>query len=470
MRLTLKHQILIAPAAVLLLMTLLLVFLQYTYMDLSHKREQAEGIGAILMGITEANIAARVMEDAIRQYQDLVKNGQASYDNLDALLADLDQAYAHLVSGLDRVRTYMPLSESQGQDLMRAVEALYPDKDAFNVWAFTAALEQLRPHMVGLNDQTRKMRKDSPPPNSNDLDKLTDRAALVSVIVLGAAIPVGVLLSLFFARGILRRVQTLSDSAGRIVRGDLKPPPAPDTVRDELDDLALSINHMTDQLIRVVGTEKLLEGAEEERRRIAMDIHDQTLCDLSGILRGLQSLPAEGDLKNEVCTLEEDLLRAIANLRQLMDNLHPQTLDILGLGAALESHLERHLGKGDMPEYHLYICPAVDSANLTRLQKLTLYRIAVEAIHNVIKHARASRYEVNLNLCGGQVVLSIEDNGIGFDLEEVALRAGRGLNNIRERAQTIGAQVRWCNSRFSSGTRFELTLPVLANTREGGQE
>jgi hypothetical protein len=121
MRLTLKHQILIAPAAVLLLMTLLLVFLQYTYMDLSHKREQAEGIGAILMGITEANIAARVMEDAIRQYQDLVKNGQASYDNLDALLADLDQAYAHLVSGLDRVRTYMPLSESQGQDLMQCM-------------------------------------------------------------------------------------------------------------------------------------------------------------------------------------------------------------------------------------------------------------------------------------------------------------------------------------------------------------
>jgi signal transduction histidine kinase len=466
MRLTLKHQILIAPAAVLLLMTLLLVFLQYTYMDLSRKRDQAEGVGAILMGITEANIAARVMDDSVRQYQTLVKNEQASYQSLEALLADLDQAYAHLVSGLDRLQQYMVLPEKQAQELTQAVETLYPDKNEFNIWTYTAGLEQLRPKLVRLNEQTKQMRKDTPPPNSKDLDKLTDRAALVSLIVLGAAIPVGVLLSLFFARGILRRVQTLSDSAGRIVRGDMAPPPAPNPVRDELDDLALSINHMTDQLIRVVGTEKLLEGAEEERRRIAMDIHDQTLCDLSGILRGLQSLPAEGNLRDEVCILEEELLRAIANLRQLMDNLHPQTLDILGLGAALESHLERHLGKGDMPEYHLYICPEVDSAGLSRLQKLTLYRIAVEAIHNVIKHARASRYEVNLDLCGHQIVLSIEDNGIGFDLEKVAMRTGRGLNNIRERARTIGAQVRWNGSRFSSGTRFELTLPVPAESQE----
>lgn len=466
MRLTLKHQILIAPAAVLLLMTLLLCFLQYTYMDLSRKRDQAEGIGAILMGITEANIAARVMDDSVRQYQVLVKSGQASYENLETLLNDLDQAYAHLVSGLDRLQKYMVLPEDQAQELDRAVEALYPRKEDFNIWVFTAGLEQLRPKLVKLNEQTKQMRKDTPPPNSKDLDKLTDRAALVSVIVLGAAIPVGVLLSLFFARGILRRVQTLSDSAGRIVRGNLTPPPAPNPVRDELDDLALSINHMTDQLIRVIGTEKLLEGAEEERRRIAMDIHDQTLCDLSGILRGLQSLPAEGGVRDEVCVLEEDLLRAIANLRQLMDNLHPQTLDILGLGAALESHLERHLGKGDMPEYHLYISPDVDSAGLSRLQKLTLYRIAVEAIHNVIKHARASRYEVNLDLCGEVIVLSIEDNGIGFDPEKVAMRAGRGLNNIRERARTIGAQVRWSRSRFSSGTRFELTLPVPAGNQE----
>jgi signal transduction histidine kinase len=216
----------------------------------------------------------------------------------------------------------------------------------------------------------------------------------------------------------------------------------------------------------VVGTEKLLEGAEEERRRIAMDIHDQTLSDLSSILRGLQVLQKQEPCRDQAEALEGELKGAIADLRQLMDNLHPQTLDILGLGAALQSHLERYLDKGDVPEYHLYISPSVDAAGLPRLTKLTLYRIAVEAIHNVIKHARASRYEVNLDLRGDQVVLSVEDNGVGFDQEQVALRSGRGLHNIRERARAIGGQVAWSASRFSSGTRFELTLPVPT---EGGE-
>jgi signal transduction histidine kinase len=467
MRVTLKHQILLAPAAVLLLMTLLLVFLQYTYTDLSHKREQAERTGTIAWGMTEASLAAREMHDSIRRYQAQLARGRVGYEDLSGLLEYLAEMHAHLDRATQRLVPLLDLPDALTEELTRTVGGLDPQKEDFEIKAFLARLEALRPLLVKLSEHGKRMRQQEPLVKSEDIDKLVDRAALGSVIVLGAAIPVGVLLSLFFARGILRRVQTLSDSAGRIVRGDLTPPPAPDLVRDELDDLAVSINRMTDQLIRVVGTEKLLEGAEEERRRIAMDIHDQTLSDLSAILRGLQALAVDDERCAEVKGLEEDLVRAIANLRQLMDNLHPQTLDILGLGAALESHLERYLGKGDVPEYHLYVSPEVDAAGLSRLEKLTLYRIAVEAVHNVIKHARASRYEVNLDRCAERIVLSVEDNGIGFDPEPVTLRGGRGLNNIRERARAIDAQARWNGSRFSSGTRFELTLPVReANSEE----
>jgi signal transduction histidine kinase len=149
-----------------------------------------------------------------------------------------------------------------------------------------------------------------------------------------------------------------------------------------------------------------------------------------------------------------------------MDNLHPQTLDILGLGAALQSHLERHLAKDNLPQYHLYISPEAETAGLPRLVRLTLYRIAIEAVHNVIKHARASRYEVNLGRRGNELVLAVEDNGIGFVAATVAAHGGRGLNNIRERARAIGARATWGASRFSSGTRFELALP-LANHHGG---
>ncbi|HKK01272.1 MAG TPA: ATP-binding protein, partial [Desulfuromonadales bacterium] len=106
--------------------------------------------------------------------------------------------------------------------------------------------------------------------------------------------------------------------------------------------------------------------------------------------------------------------------------------------------------------------------NLPRLARLNLYRIAVEAIHNVIKHARASRYEVTLDSRDRSVVLSVEDNGIGFtEPAEAEQHGGRGLNNVRERAKAIGARVSWKPSRFTSGTRFELILP-LCDTHSNG--
>ena len=141
-----------------------------------------------------------------------------------------------------------------------------------------------------------------------------------------------------------------------------------------------------------------------------------------------------------------------------MNNLHPQTLDILGLGAALEAHLEEQCCSDDLPEYHLYIDSAVDQLELGRLKQLTLYRIAIEAVQNVLKHAEASRYEVSLEVRENELILSVEDNGKGL-AKDNSSSGGRGLNNIRERARAIAADVSWKPSRFSTGTRFELTLP-----------
>ena len=93
------------------------------------------------------------------------------------------------------------------------------------------------------------------------------------------------------------------------------------------------------------------------------------------------------------------------------------------------------------------------------VQQLSLYRIALEAIQNVIKHAQASRYEVTLELCEKTLLLVVEDNGCGLKVPAAGTSEGRGLNNIRIRAGKIGADVCWKKSRFSSGTRFELTLP-----------
>ncbi len=99
----------------------------------------------------------------------------------------------------------------------------------------------------------------------------------------------------------------------------------------------------------------------------------------------------------------------------------------------------------------------MNNLDLDRLKQLALYRIAIEAIQNVIKHAAASRYEVNLEMREKTLVLSVEDNGKGMP-DTDNRDNGRGLNNISERAKSISAEVIWKPSRFSSGTRFELTL------------
>jgi two-component system sensor histidine kinase UhpB len=87
----------------------------------------------------------------------------------------------------------------------------------------------------------------------------------------------------------------------------------------------------------------------------------------------------------------------------------------------------------------------------------------------VIKHSRATRYEVNMARRGKELVLSVEDNGIGFKPAPAPGGGGRGLNNIRERAHAIGARVEWGASRFTTGTRFELVLP-LNGTQTNGEK
>lgn len=451
MRLALKQQIVLAPAAVLLLMTLLLAFLQYTYWDLSVKRQENRDLGTMLIALAEIDLATQ------RMYRLTLRLGGVGEVDLREL-EDMAALHASLGGAVERVLTLMPLPQGTRALLQQSVDDLNPVR-GFDSERYLAAIALVRPQLITLSDLVQKQRERLRDTHTGDIDALVARTALVSISVLGASILLGILLSLAFGRSLLRRIKSLSDSAGRIARGELSPLPAPDQVRDELDDLAVSINRMTERLITVVGTEKLLEGAEEERRRIAMDLHDQTLSDLSTILRGIQALGAQEGCRPAARRLEEDLQRTMSSLREVMDDLHPQALDILGLGAALQSHLERLLDKVEIPEYHFYASEAAESANLTRLQRLSAYRIAVEAIHNVLKHAQATRFEVNLDCRNSDLLLVVEDNGCGLMLPKPS-RGGRGLHNIRERARTIGARVSWSGSRFSSGTRFELILPL----------
>ncbi len=454
MRLALKHQIIMAPAAVLCLMTLLLCFLQFTYWDMSVKRQQAKNLKTAFIALAEADMAAQRMQGVVEFLSQATEPDPRALEQM----ANLHQ---HLAVAVDRLQESGLLTSSSMSLLQQSVTDLNPDM-GLRLERFDSTLSLLQPHIKEQLGELNQRRDKLSNLHREDIDALVAETTFVTIVVLGFAILVGILLSLAFARHILRRIQVLSDSAARITDGDFTPPPAPEKVRDELDGLAVSINRMTDQLIRVVAAEKLLEGAEEERRRIAMDIHDQTLADLSAVRRGLENLQRESTCGEGVELIEADLQRAMANLRVVMDNLHPQTLDILGLPAAIESLLSKTCEMPGAPAYHFLANDAAADLALPRLTQVTVYRVVVEAIQNVMRHAHASQLEVGMTLRGKTLVVAVEDNGRGFDQPPRLPNSsgGRGLHNIQERARAIGAQVSWSHSRFSSGTRFELLLPL----------
>ncbi len=457
MRITVKQQVLLAPVTVLLLLTLLLGFMHYTYWDLSVMQQQAKAIGNTFVALAEADMSARRLHVLIRALQ---HTGIVAPEDM-ALVADL---YDRLTAAIDRIEPFGPLKTTDDIEQLREMARKLNPATGLEPEETAELFARFRGQLSNLSNTTQLQRNKLRGMQNQDITQLVEHTVIVSIAALACAILLCLLIATYFSRRILARIQRLSDNAARIAAGNLELPPAPQRIDDELDALALSIHRMTSRLIKVVGAEKLLEGAEEERRRIAMDLHDQTLADLSSVLRGLQTMTAKApdqQTQHSAITLEQDLDRAISNLRDIMNNLHPQTLDILGFAAAIEAHLDQHCSREGLPEYHLYIDPHLDELKLNRTQQLTIYRITLEAIQNVLKHAAASRYEVNLEVRNNTLVMSVEDNGKGLDPNQLS-SGGRGLNNIRERARAIAAEVDWRKSRFSSGTRFELTLPTTS--------
>jgi len=454
MRLALKHQIILAPAVVLCLMTLLLCFLQYTYWDMSAKRQHAKDLKSAFIALAEADMAAQRMDGLVR----FLAQAQVPDPRALELIANLHQ---HLAMSVGRLQETGQVSAADLSKLRQNVFDMNPDQGIV-LDRFYAALALLRPQIAAQLNILNQQRDDMSALHGEDFDALVAETTFVTIVVLGIAILAGVLLSLAFARNILRRIHVLSASAARITNGDFSPPQAPDEIRDELDGLTVSINRMTDQLIRVVAAEKLLEGAEEERRRIAMDIHDQTLADLSAVGRGLEQLRQVPSCGETAVSIEADLQRATTNLRAVMDNLHPQTLDILGLPSAVESFLEKACQSPGAPVHHFLADDDAADLKLPRLTQVTVYRIIVEAVNNVLRHAHATQLEVGMALRNNSLAIAVEDNGGGFNHAPLmpTTSGGRGLHNIQERARAIGAQASWRHSRFSSGTRFELLLPL----------
>jgi len=225
---------------------------------------------------------------------------------------------------------------------------------------------------------------------------------------------------------------------------------------DELDDLEKSLTSMTSQLLKVVSVENVFHGAEKERRRIAMDMHDGILADLTAINRSVETCRDQTS-PELISSIDDDVLNVINNLRNIIDDLHPQVLEILGLESALSSHLTRHVNHGASTKYHFDFDTNIENRISVEI-KFSLYRIITEAITNALKHAQCNQIEISLRLNSNLLIASVEDNGIG--MPEKTISKGYGMANMSERALLIDANVEWHKSRFANGTCFKLTLKL----------
>jgi two-component system, NarL family, sensor histidine kinase UhpB len=197
-----------------------------------------------------------------------------------------------------------------------------------------------------------------------------------------------------------------------------------------------------------------LRAQEEERARVARDLHDEVNQSLTGLLLRLEATreAAPPELEGELAETKALANQAMTELLSLARQLRPTALDDLGLAAAIEGQVGRLGG-----EIETRLEVEGDFSDLGDDAQLVVYRVAQEALSNAARHSGANRVEVRLRRTnGGGVLLEVCDDGRGFAFDES--QRGLGIGGMRERALLIGAELT-IESRPDHGTTVRLTVP-----------
>ncbi len=211
-------------------------------------------------------------------------------------------------------------------------------------------------------------------------------------------------------------------------------------------------------------TARLFYSQEEERKRIAQELHDEVGSSLTGINFALEtvenSLSAGASIARErILDIKKQINRTYQEMRRISHRLHPAVLSALGLEPALEACLTR-ISKYSQIEIDFRMVGF--EGRLDPEIETVLYRISQEAINNTLKHAEATRFKLSIVKSYPNIILLAEDDGKGFDsglLDEKDKRA-LGLVVMRERAAMLGGKFKIRSSRVG-GTRIRVEIPIM---------
>jgi signal transduction histidine kinase len=205
---------------------------------------------------------------------------------------------------------------------------------------------------------------------------------------------------------------------------------------------------------------KLIDIQEEERRRIARDLHDdisQRLAMLAVEIEQLKQYPPNSadELKDQLTGIGEAVRGVSKGVQSISHQLHPPQLEYLGLVAAMKSFCHEFAERRKVViDFTSDDIPQPVSHEIS----LCLFRILQEALHNAVKHSGVRQFRVSLTRSGSQLCLAVSDNGAGFEVESTMKKAGLGLISMRERVRLVHGTIT-IESKPMAGTTIDVRVP-----------
>ena len=200
---------------------------------------------------------------------------------------------------------------------------------------------------------------------------------------------------------------------------------------------------------------RLLNAQEEERRRVALELHDDIGQELAVLAVQIQQL-ATRNLKTQIADLQSKVDEISTKVSSLARQLHSSRIDYLGLGVAAEAFCREFSRQFELNVE--CVCRDVPR-HLDPAVSLAFHRIMQEALHNVVKHSQANHVRVELSGADGELKLVVQDNGVGFDYDQSSFGTGLGIISMRERMHLIGGDLR-ISSHPNHGTLVDASVAL----------
>ncbi len=228
--------------------------------------------------------------------------------------------------------------------------------------------------------------------------------------------------------------------------------------------MAQNIREAQKALQRYIGA--ITDAQEDERRRLARELHDETGQILTALMVNVELLKAEPEAQSakfgeRLAEISSLLSKTMEDIHSLSLDLHPKILNEFGLAPAIRWYAKNHLERWGIS---FSITGDDLDCSLSAKEEICLFRVTQEAITNVIRHARAQRVDIEIGADEKSIYLSIQDNGGGFDVDSHHGESHLGLKGMEERVSFLGGQID-ISSEIGKGTEVFVNIPLKQLSR-----